>query len=172
MNEKLYAEIFKLKNVIRNGWKIRDVQGRLESDAEHTFSMIMLSLEIIKKNKLDLDQLKVIKMIAYHELGEIDVGDITPFDNIPKQQKYDDEYKCIKRLSTTYNMPEIEELWLEFERCETKEARFVKKIDRYDAIMQAKMYETNNQAIKGLLNEFRNGSIAIAEEFDEYLNEK
>ena len=87
MNEKLYAEIFKLKNVIRNGWKIRDVQGRLESDAEHTFSMIMLSLEIIEKNKLDLDQLKVIKMIAYHELGEIDVGDITPFDNIPKQQK-------------------------------------------------------------------------------------
>ena len=36
-------------------------------------------------------------MIAYHELGEIDVGDITPFDNIPKQQKYDDEYKCIKK---------------------------------------------------------------------------
>ena len=54
-----------------------------------------------------------------------------------------------KRLSATYNMPEIEELWLEFERCETKEARFVKKIDRYDAIMQAKICKqtTSNQRI-------------------------
>ena len=68
-------------------------------------------------------------------------------------KKYDDEYKCIKRLSATYNMPEIEELWLEFERCETKEARFVKKsTDTMRLCKQKCMKQTIKQSKDCLTN--------------------
>lgn len=139
---KLYEEIFKLKQVERTGWKVKGVEGRKESDAEHTFSMMFLALEIMAKCENNLDQLKVLKMIAYHELGEIDVGDITLVDKAHRGlAKHIAEEKCVKRISEECQMPEILELWQEFETGETKEAKFVKLMDRYDAICQAKVYD-------------------------------
>lgn len=168
MENSLYAEVFKLKRIIRAGWKARSVQGRVESDAEHTFSMLILGLEIMSKNKLELNQLSVLKMIAYHELGEIGVGDFTPFDNITKKEKFDKEYACIKRLAETYNMPEIESYWLEFEEGKTPEAKFVRGLDRYDAVQQSKVYsELENRP--GLHEEFYEHSRETAEEFDKLI---
>lgn len=139
----LYNEIYKLKKLIRRGWVLHGVPERVESDAEHTFSMMMLALEIFSKNNLGLDELKVLKMIAYHELCEIDAGDTTPMDKVPKDEKYKREHDCIKRLAKTYNMPEIEILWLEYENQTSEEGKFVEMLDRVDAILQAKIYSKN-----------------------------
>lgn len=165
MEMTFYSEIAKLKNILRKGWLMRNVGDyqRVESDAEHTFSMLMIALEVMAKEKLELDQLKVLKMIAYHELCEIDVGDITPYDHISKEDKYKRELACIERLSNQYNLPEIKEIWLEFEENSTPEAKFVKNIDRYDAVMQSKIYaETMG---KDIYNEFHN-NCKEAEKFD------
>ena len=135
-----YNEICKLKQVLRRGWIIKNVPGRIESDAEHCFSMQMLALEIMAKNKLKLDELKVLKMIAYHELGEIEIGDITIHDNITIEEKYKMELAAIEKFSKQAKMPEILELWLEFEENKTPEAQFVKLIDRYDAVLYSKLY--------------------------------
>ena len=146
-----YEEIAKLKQIKRRGWTMHNIpKNRLETDAEHTFSMIMLALELMQKNDLKLDQLKVIKMIAFHELCEIDAGDTTPADKISAQEKYDKEYNCIKRLSKTYDMPEIETLWLEYENQTSPEGKFVEMIDRVDAILQSEIYskEFNNPEIE------------------------
>ena len=137
---KLFDEIFKMKNLLRRGWTLRNIPNRTESDAEHCFSMIVLALEIMAKNDLKLDQLKVVKMIAYHEIGEIDAGDFTPVDNISKKEKYEKEYACVKRISEQYEMPEILELWKEFEENTTPEAQFVKKLDKFDCVLQSKVY--------------------------------
>lgn len=137
---KLFDEIFKMKNLLRRGWTLRNIPNRTESDAEHCFSMIVLALEIMAKNDLKLDQLKVVKMIAYHEIGEIDAGDFTPVDNITKKEKYEKEYACVKRISEQYEMPEILELWKEFEENVTPEAQFVKKLDKFDCVLQSKVY--------------------------------
>lgn len=162
-----YDEIAKLKNILRKGWIIRNIgdHARVESDAEHTFSIIMLALEVMQKKDLKLDQLKVIKMIAYHELCEIDAGDTTPFDHVSKEEKYKKELACVERLTKEYNMPEIKTLWLEFEENKTLEAQFVKKIDKYDAVMQSKVY---SQMLKNdeLYNEFH-GNCKFSQEFDE-----
>ena len=72
-------------------------------------------------------------MIAYHELREIDYGDHTPMEKIEKQEKYDNELKCIQRLAEQHQIPEILELWKEFEQGKSPEAVFVKKIDKLDA---------------------------------------
>ena len=169
---KYYEEIFKLKTILRNGWKLRNakdkISNRFESDAEHTFSMCMLALYIINKEKLKLDELKVLKMILFHELGEIDAGDITPFDNISKHQKYELEFSCIKRISDKNDMPELLELWLEFENNQTAEAQFVKQIDKLDAVIQSKIY-SSQQNNSTLFDEFYEHSKHIIADFKKYL---
>ena len=44
-----YNEICKLKQVLRRGYVLKNVPGRIESDAEHCFSMQVLALEIMSK---------------------------------------------------------------------------------------------------------------------------
>lgn len=162
-----YEEIAKLKTTLRKGWLMRNVGefARVESDAEHTFSMMMLALEIMSKEKTNLDQLKVLKMIAYHELGEIDFGDITPFDNVPKEEKHKKELACVERLASEYNMPEIKELWLEYEENSTPEAKFVKEIDKYDAVMQSKVY--SKTLGDDIYNEFH-GNCKFSDKYDKF----
>jgi len=169
-----FEEICKLKTTLRKGWIIRtnnkaNISNRIESDAEHTFSMIMLALEIMQKENLNLNQEKVLKMIAYHELGEIDAGDITPLDKVSKNDKYLKELNGIKRISQTYNMPEILEYWLEFEENKTPESIFVKKIDKLDAVMQSKIY-ANMFNDPEIFNEFITNYKNQCEDFIKYIN--
>lgn len=160
-----YEELFKLKNILRRGWIKREVNGRIESDAEHSMSMILMALAFMSKNDLNLDQYKVVKMIAFHELCEIDAGDVIPSDNIDTKTKYQNEHKCIMRLAKDYNMPEIEKLWVEFEENKTPEAQFVKKLDKYDSVLQAQEYEKNHFTDNQIYEEFRNCYKQISDEF-------
>ena len=64
-----YVLCNKLKNVIRTGWKDWSVQRkRLESVAEHIFGVQMLAIAMKSEYNYDVDILKVIMMIAIHEL--------------------------------------------------------------------------------------------------------
>lgn len=163
-----YDEIFKLKNIIRRGWQLRIFTGeRLESDAEHTFSCCMLALKIIEDRKLNLNTEKVLKMLLFHELGEIDVGDITPVDNVSKEEKYIREKSAIERIANVFEMPDIMELWLEFEENKTEEAKFCKMIDKLDAVMQSKVY-SNEQNSQEPFNEFYSHAYSIIENYIDY----
>lgn len=139
--KEFYDELVALKKLVRRGWLLRlDNKERLESDAEHIFSCQMLAAKIIRDKKLQIDQDKVLKMLLYHEIGEIEVGDITVADNIPLAQKYHDEQIAVKNFAVKYDMPEIYDLWEEFEENKTPEARFCKMIDKLDSVMQAKEF--------------------------------
>ena len=64
-----YVLCNKLKNIIRTGWKDWNVQReRLESVAEHIFGVQMLAIAMKSEYNYDIDILKVIMMIAIHEL--------------------------------------------------------------------------------------------------------
>lgn len=172
----LYLEIFKLKTLLRKGWLMRGVSsqkegGRVESDAEHSFSMALLALEIMEKHKLPLNQLKVVKMVLYHELCEIDFGDHTTFDKISKQEKYEGELKCIKRLSKECNMPDILTLWKEFEEGKTPEARFVKQMDKLDAVLQSKIYSQIKQDNDEVFDEFYSFSKTLIQDYEDYIKD-
>ena len=163
-----YDEIFKMKNIIRRGWQLRIFTGeRLESDAEHTFSCCLLALKIIEDRKLDLNTEKVLKMMLFHELGEIDVGDITPVDKITKEEKFRREKIAIERIAKVFEMPEILSLWLEFEENKTAEAQFCKMLDKLDAVMQSKVY-SNEQNSSEPFTEFYNNALNIIENYRNY----
>ena len=169
---ELYQEIYKLKNLERKGWHIRNISDnvtkRTESDAEHCFSMCLLALEIIKKENLNLNIEKVLKMCLYHELGEIDVGDITPLDNVTKLEKHNAELNGVSRISELSDMPEIKDIWLEFEENKTIEAKFVKMIDKLDTVIQSKIYSDINNRPE-VFEEFYCRAMPIIKDFKKYI---
>ena len=170
---KLYQELYKLKNTIRKGWLIRDAKsetGRVESDAEHCFSMALLGIEIMQKENLPIDQQKTMKMILFHELGEAKIGDITPFDGVTKEEKFQQEKLAVEQIAKECDMPEILSLWLEFEEGESAEAKFVNMLDKFDSVMQSKIYSDEAKDGEKIFKEFYNRYFEKFKKFDKYLH--
>ena len=168
---KYFKEINKLNTIIRTGWVNRSIKlERLESVSEHIFTMSLLSLATIDKYKLKLDVEKVLKMILIHELGEIDVGDIALPQGEQIRQKYEGELKCVSRICELLDEEWMLNLWLEFEEKKSPEAAFVYKMDKLQAVMQAKYYSElleNEQ----LFEEFYESALQKCGEFLEIAND-
>jgi len=124
----------------------------------------------MKEEKLNLNHEKVFKLILCHELGEIDVGDITPADNVSKEEKYKKEMFAVNRIATEHEMPEFKELWEEFEALKTEEAKFVRMIDKLDAVMQCKIYAKMNNRPE-VFDEFYNNAKEIIKNYEKYLED-
>lgn len=137
-----YVLCNKLKNVIRTGWKDWNVKKeRVESIAEHIYGVQMLALAMYSEYDYDIDISKVIYMLAIHELGEILIGDLTPFE-ITKSEKMDIEHKAVhKILANLLKAKEIEDLFLEFDAKESKESIFAHQCDRLECDLQCKLYD-------------------------------
>ena len=143
----------KLKDVVRTGWKDWNVKReRVESIAEHIFGTQMLAIAIKSEYEYDIDIMKVIYMLAIHELGEAVIGDLTEFQ-ITREEKEKIEHKAVHEiLSPLIDGEQIEKLFLEFDARETKEAKFAYLCDKMEFDMQFKIYqdmglqkELNNQ---------------------------
>jgi putative hydrolase of HD superfamily len=162
-----YVLCNKLKNVVRTGWKDWKVQReRIESIAEHIFGVQMLAIAMKSEYQYDLDIMKVIYMLAIHELGETIIGDLTQFQ-IDKEEKERIEHEAVHNiLSSMLDGEQIEKLFLEFDEHKTKEAIFAYQCDKLECDLQCKMYDqegcvdlthqegndtANNEFVKNLL---------------------
>lgn len=137
-----YVLCNKLKNVIRTGWVDWKVErDRIESIAEHIFGVQMLAIAMKSEYEYDIDIMKVIYMLAIHELGETIIGDLTQFQ-ISKQEKEKIEYEAVHNiLSSLLEGDEIEKLFLEFDAQETPEAKFAYQCDKLECDIQSKLYD-------------------------------
>ena len=143
---EFYAITHKLKNILRTGWKIWEINAeRIESVAEHIYGTQMLALAINSEFELGLDMPKVALMLAIHELGETVVGDIPMYGSkISKQEKQKKELEAVQKILGNLNQGKlINDLFIEFEKRETKEARFVYLCDKLEVNFQCKYYEEN-----------------------------
>ena len=122
---EFYMLCNKLKNVVRSAWTIWNVKReRLESIAEHVYSVQMLALAMYSEYDYDIDIKKVIYMLAIHEIGETVIGDITQFD-MSKEEKEKLEHKAVHNiLNGLLDGEEIEKIFLEFDSHNTKESLF------------------------------------------------
>ena len=139
---KYYVICNRLKNVIRTGWKDWNVQRtRIESVAEHIYGVQMLALAMKSEYQYDVDIMKVIFMLAVHELGETIIGDLTQFQ-ISKEEKEKLEHEAVhKILENLLDGKQIEELFLEFDSHSTKEAMFAYQCDKLECDLQCKLYD-------------------------------
>lgn len=140
-----YMKYNQLKNIYRQGWlKVRiglDFKDKCESVADHSFSVALLALTIIEENKLDLDTLKCMKMAIVHDLGEVYLGDFTPYDNITKTEKHRLERKAILEVLDSLDKDnDFFMLWEEFEKGKSTEANLIKNIDQLEFLLQACAY--------------------------------
>ena len=128
---KYYVLCNQLKNVIRTGWKEWHVKKeRLESVAEHIFGVQMLAIAMKSEYQYNIDIMKVILMLAIHELGETIIGDLTQFE-ISKEEKEKIEHAAVhKILGSLLDGNLMEELFLEFESHQTKESLFAYQCDK------------------------------------------
>ncbi len=126
-------EVDKLKEVIRKNHLSDD--SRRENAAEHSWHTLLMALILFEysDSKQKLDCLRVIKMIAIHDLVEIEAGDTFIFDKEANKDKFDRENQAAKKIFTKlpYDQgKEYYELWLEFEKEETGESIFAASIDK------------------------------------------
>ena len=142
---RFYLLATQLKYKIRSGWNETHwnvSKERLESIAEHVYGTCILALSIDSEFKTNLDINKVVKMLVIHELGEVVIGDITPFDNITPEEKMKKEHEAIKEvLGDLIKKDEFYSLLLEFDDKKTKEAIFAHHCDKLEADIQAKVYQ-------------------------------
>lgn len=139
---KYYGFCNSLKHVIRTGWKDWHVQEeRLESVAEHIYGVQMLAIAMKSEYQYDVDIMKVIFMLAIHELGETIIGDLTQFQ-ISNNKKINIEHEAVhKILNGLLDGNQIEEMFLEFDSHNTKEALFAYQCDKLECDLQCKLYD-------------------------------
>lgn len=137
-----YVLCNRLKDVVRTGWLNWKVnRDRVESIAEHIFGVQMLAIAMKSEYQYDIDIMKVIYMLAIHELGETIIGDLTQFQ-ISKEEKEKIEHEAVHSiLSSLIDGEQIEKLFLEFDACETPEAMFAYQCDKLECDIQSKLYD-------------------------------
>jgi len=154
----LFLELGKLKTIKRSGWVVEGIEN-VESIAEHSFRTAAISLFLAAERK-DLDLNRCVKMALVHDFAESQIGDVLvdwkisfhdkqdmrKSDNkhhgVSQEEKHEIEKKAMIEL--TKNIPngnEVFNLWMEFEKQETKESIFVKSVDKLEMFIQALEYE-------------------------------
>ncbi|XWS23296.1 hypothetical protein CRYUN_Cryun29cG0109500 [Craigia yunnanensis] len=104
-----------LKTTKRKGWINHGINGP-ESIADHMYRMALIAGDLPGVNRE-----RSIKIAIVHNIAEAIVGDITPSDGVPKEEKSRPE--------------EIQELWAEYEKNASLEANLVKDFDKVCYVM-------------------------------------
>jgi len=179
---QFYLLATQLKDKLRSGWIDWNIdRQRVESVAEHIYGTCILAIAIDSEFDLNIDIYKVVMMLVLHEIEEVKIGDLTPFDKVTKEEKRKIGKKAVEEIMKPLNKGiNYIELIEEFERIETKEAKLAKMCDKLEADIQAKIYceekaldmyhEKNKELledarVKGLIEK---GSQSIVDLFIEY----
>jgi putative hydrolases of HD superfamily len=138
-----FLNLFHMKQIYRRGWLLpgRDIpEDKCESDAEHTFDMIMMAIFLVFKYKYPVNLEKLLIMIAAHDTGEIDPGD-TARGEKSEELKTRQEKACIKRIyGDILDCSIIQEILDEYHERKTLEARLAKAIDYSQCLIQSWIY--------------------------------
>ena len=124
-------ELDKLKAVTR---KVRPAGlERYENTAEHSWQIALFAFALAPFAESPVDINRVIKMLLVHDIGEIDAGDTIVFAREGWEETKAAELAGVKRIFGM--LPEetgsaLLNVWLEFERNDSVEARFAHTADR------------------------------------------
>lgn len=92
-------------------------------------------------------------MALVHDMAESLVGDITPMDKVPKEEKTRREATTMDYLTRTLlggvdggvQGRGMREMWQEYEDSETLEAKFVHDVDKMELLLQMVEYEKRGE---------------------------
>ncbi|MFW6022881.1 MAG: HD domain-containing protein [Halanaerobiaceae bacterium] len=129
-------EIDKVKEIFRHTKLFNG--SRVENDAEHSWHLAVMAIILAEYAKEPIEIDKVIKMVLIHDIVEIDAGDYIVYTDL-RDEKEEKERKAAERIFGI--LPEEQKmeylnLWEEFEKRETAEAKFAAALDRLEPLLQ------------------------------------
>jgi putative hydrolase of HD superfamily len=130
------VEIGRLKHVLRRTLTIHS--DRSENDAEHSWHLAVMAVILSEHAGKGVDVFRTVKMVLVHDLVEIDAGDTYCYSDYDPEEKLRREEKAADRifgLLPEDQAREVMDLWREFERAETPEARFAAALDRVEPLL-------------------------------------
>jgi putative hydrolases of HD superfamily len=136
------TESDKLKSVERKTSPI--ALDRKENSAEHSWQVILSAIILAEHSKSEIDLLKVIKMLAIHDLPEIDCGDVFHYAKSNDSDLPAKELAATKRILSLLPIDQAQDLlalYQEFEAQVTPESKFAHSVDR----LMAFIMNRNNQ---------------------------
>lgn len=139
---KYYKLCTKLKDTIRTGpvvWNAK--RERIESVAEHIYGVQMLALSIYYQFEYKLDIMKVIYMLAIHELEEVEIGDLAFFETTREEKLVKGKEATDYILKDFLGKDEISALLDEYNERKTEEAKFAYHCDKLECDIQMKLYD-------------------------------
>ncbi len=123
-------ELEKLKTVKRRNLTLDN--QRPENSAEHSWHLALMVPILSQYSASAIDQLKVMKMLLIHDLGEIYAGDTWLYDQSNQDETYQNELKAFQQVISplpTGQQSELLALFTEFEAQKSNEAKFAKVLD-------------------------------------------
>jgi putative hydrolase of HD superfamily len=131
----LLREIDRLKGVFRQTYLLDG--SRKENDAEHSWHLAMYAMVLAEHANEPVDLERVLKMVAIHDLVEIDAGDTFAYDQAAHADKADRERAAADRVFGLLGEQgrELRALWDEFEQRRTPESRFAAAVDRLQPLL-------------------------------------
>lgn len=157
---------YQLKSVYR----VCSVGQRKESSAEHTWSCLVLADYFLSKMKHKLDKQKIFDMLLYHDIVEIETGDLCISKEKERIGKEDREKKALEIISKKVPSEmsrKIVALFQEFQEQKTMEAKFCLAVDYLDAEIHEMDYKED---WKGWTEEFlRKKKQHLYDEFPEMM---
>ena len=152
-----------LRNIKRQGVLYYGVEEKnVDSASDHTFRLVLMVWLLGQGRKLNLA--KAMKLALVHDLCKVYTGDITPYQGLfPREDKKHRLAWRWRRLSLkekekrhkeksqkekaamqklTHNLPEnmrksILDVWGDYEKVESPEAKFVHQVDRAENLLEA-----------------------------------
>jgi putative hydrolase of HD superfamily len=131
------VEADKLKTISRRT-PLTD-RSRLENSAEHSWHLGLAAVALREYAPHGVNLLRVLELLAVHDLVEIDAGDTFAYDSDANVTKESRERAAADRIFGILPIDEARRLradWEEFEAFETRESRFANALDRLQALLQ------------------------------------
>lgn len=130
-----FNQLEELKTVQRQN---QTLDGRFENSAEHSWQLALMAVTLREHFPEPINLEKVMTMLLLHDVGEIGVGDTSAFDETGKATSYEKELLSVQEtfgLLPLVQNTDYLDLWLEFEKGNSPEARYARCIDAFAPVM-------------------------------------
>lgn len=139
---KFTAEVDKMTSVSRRTLLIN--KSRRENDAEHSWHIALMAMLFKDYAPENCDVCRAVKMCVVHDLVEIYAGDTFAYDIEGNKNKEEREKAAADKLFCelpTELGNEIRQLWEEFDKMETPDAKYAAAMDRLQPLLHNTLTE-------------------------------
>lgn len=170
----------RLKTTKREGWRRFGITAG-ESISDHMYRMSILTMLAPASLSTRLDLAHCTEIALVHDMAESIVGDITPMDGVPKEEKMRREAETMDYLCSGEGLlgkwgqglqgKKILDAFVEYEENKTLASQFVHDVDKLELLLQMVEYEREKKGSADL-GEFSQTAKSIKlEEMKEWCRE-